>query len=158
MICTSQRLFGTPVLDLPVEMKTTDNSIFRYRSGDDVTIACYNFALREGLRLADQLSNVGIKSDLLHVNFVPGIGLEPLIDSCTRTGALVLLDDSKTVTKFGDSLVTGLHARNVRPAVLSLSRRGSQGIDYGVSEDQFIVEDRSVLDFLDRIRSRTVVG
>ena len=158
VICTSQRLFGTPVLDLPVEMKTPDNSIFRYRSGDDVTIACYNFALREGLRLADQLSNVGIKSDLFHVNFVPGIGLEPLIDSCTRTGALVLLDDSKTVTKFGDSLVTGLHARDVKPAVLSLSRRGSQGIDYGVSEDQFVVEDRSVLDFLDEIRSQPVVG
>ena len=69
VICTSQRLFGTPVLDLPVEMKTTDNSMFRYRSGDDVTIACYNFALREGLRLADQLSTVGIKSDLFHVNF-----------------------------------------------------------------------------------------
>ena len=137
-------------------MKTTDNSMFRYRSGDDVTIACYNFALREGLRLADQLSTVGIKSDLFHVNFVPGIGLEPLIDSCTRTGALVLLDDSKTVTKFGDGLVTGLHARDVKPAVLSLSRRGCQETEYGVAEDQFTIEDRSVLDFLEGIRSQTI--
>ena len=158
VICTSQRLFGTPALDIPIEMKAMDNSLFRYRSGDDVTIACYNFSLREGLRVAEQLSTLDIKSDVFHVNFVPEIGLEPLIESCSRTGALVLLDDSKTVTKFGDGLVTELHARDVKPAVLSLSRRGGQGVDYGVSEDQFVVDARSVLDFLEGIRFQVVAG
>jgi len=154
VICTSQRLFGTPALDIPTEMTAADSSLFRYRSGDDLTIACYNFSLREGLRVADQLSASDIKSDVFHVNFVPGIDLAPIIESCSRTGALVLLDDSKTVTKFGDGLVTELHARDVKPEVLSLSRRGSEGMDYGVSEDQFVVEDHSVLDFLEEIRSR----
>ena len=54
--------------------------------------------------------------------------------------------------------MTELHARDVKPAVLSLSRRGGQGVDYGVSEDQFVVDARSVLDFLEGIRFQVVAG
>ncbi len=151
IVCTSQRLFGGPALELASEARAPDNSVFKYRSGDDVTIACYNFALRDGLAVAEHLSEAGIQSDLLHLNFVPDMDSELIDESCARTGALILIDDSKTVTKFGDGLVTELRSRGVSIDVLSLGRRGCTGEEYGVSEDRLVPDLEAALDFARRI-------
>ena len=124
-----------------------DNAWFKYRSGSDVTLVCHNFALRDGVELAERMSGTGIQSDLFHVNYVPGMDLEPLIESCERSGSLVLLDDSKTVTKFGDALVTELRSRGLSVDVLSLGRRGCNDEDYGASEDRFVPDYDTVRAF-----------
>lgn len=150
IVCASQRLFGAPSLDLPVEAHAADGSVFKYRSGSDVTLVCYNFALRDGVALAERLSAARIESDLFHVNYVPGMDQALLVESCTRTGALVLLDDSKSIAKFGDTLVTELRSRNLDVGVLPLGRRGCSVEDYGVAEDRFIPDYQTVLDFARR--------
>ena len=150
IVCTSQRLFGTPAVELPVEAHAADNSVFRYRSGEDVTIACYNFSLRDGLALAEHLAEAGIQSDLLHVNFVPDMDVTLLSESCSRTGALILVDDSKTVSKFGDGLVAELLSRGVSIEVLSLGRRGCTTEGYGVAEDRFLPDHGAALEFARR--------
>ena len=155
VICTSQRLFGAPALDLPLESRAADNSIFKYRSGDDLTLVCYNFALRDGAALAEQLAVRGIQSDLFHVNFVPGMDITMLLESCRRTGRLVLIDDSKTVAKFGDALVTEIHTRGMNTAVLPLGRRGCTPAEYGVAEDRFIPDGDIVATFARRTESHT---
>lgn len=147
MVCTSQRLFGAPSMVIPVETRAADNSVFKYRSGDDVTLVCYNFALRDGAELAERLGDVGIRSDLFHVNYVPGMDMGMLAESCARTRRLVLIDDSKTITKFGDILVTQLRSRNMDFAVLSLGRRGCSAERYGVGEDRFLPDHDAVLAF-----------
>jgi len=38
IVCTSQRLFGATPLDLPVEVRSPDNAIFKYLSSDDDTV------------------------------------------------------------------------------------------------------------------------
>jgi hypothetical protein len=73
-----------------------------------------------------------------------------LIDSCRRTRKLVVVDDSKTVTKFGDALVTELVGRGVEVSVLSLSRRGCADLDYGVNEDRFVPDAGAALAFVRR--------
>ncbi len=158
IICTSQRLFGSPALDVPVEEKSIDNAIFKYRSGNDVTIACYNFSLRHGLELAQYLSGCGIESDLFHINFLPQMNNELIVKSCLRTGGLVLLDDSKTVTKFGDALVTKLNALDSSPSVLSIGRRGCIDRDYGAVADQLDIEHESVHQFVLGLKNRTVTA
>jgi pyruvate dehydrogenase E1 component beta subunit len=150
MVCTSQRLFGAPALELPIQSRMADNSIFKYRSGDDLTLVCYNFALRDGATLAEKLAAVGIESDLFHVNYVPGMDATPLVESCRRTGRLAMIDDSKTVTKFGDALVTDLRLRHVALPVLALGRRGCTSREYGVAEDRFIPDYETVLEFARR--------
>lgn len=148
LVCTSQRLFGAPSLDLPIESRAADNSIFKYRSGHDLTVACYNFSLRDGLAMADSLSAAGLESDLFHVNYVPGMDTALIAQSCARTGVLVVLDDSKSVAKFGDALITDVRSRQAGLAALVLGRRGCDPAGYGVVEDRFLPDADAVAAFV----------
>ncbi len=150
VVCTSQRLFGSPALDLPIEAHSSDNAIFKYRSGDDVTIVCYNFSLRDGVELAERLSNIAVQSDLFHVNFVPDMNTSLLSESCARTNKVVLIDDSKSVTKFSDMLVRELQSAALEFSVLSFVRRGCSADRYGVVEDQFLPDYEAVRSFVGR--------
>lgn len=148
VICLSQRLFGAPALDLPIQWQSPDQGIFRYRSGGDVTIACFNFALRSGVDAADRLAASGIRSDLFHVNYLPGADMGAICESCARTGKLVIIDDSKTVLKLSDAIVADLHAGGAAVSVLSLGRRGCANDDYGVGDDQFVLDQGAILKFV----------
>jgi acetoin:2,6-dichlorophenolindophenol oxidoreductase subunit beta len=147
IICLSQRLFGAPLVDLPAEWAAADDSIFRYKSGLDITTVSFNFSLRDAVDVDDQLRSAGIHGDLFHVNFVPGMDLRVLVDSCRRTRKLILIDDSKTVTKFGDSLVTELARQAVDVSVLSLCRRGCDDNRYGANEDRFVPDAEQAVAF-----------
>lgn len=156
VVCTSQRLFGAPSLDVKTKAQSADNAVFKYLSGDDVSLVCYNFSLRDGLELAGRLSNIGIQSDLFHVNFVPEMDTSLLVQSCARTKKIVIIDDSKTVVKFGDMLISKLHTEDLDFSVLSLGRRGCASRDYGVVKDQFVPDFEAVRRFVgefDRINS-----
>lgn len=148
IMCLSQRQFGVPALALPLEATSDDDGVFRYRSGDAATIVSYNFALRDAADLDGQLRSEGFKSDLFHVNFVPGMDTALLIESCRRTGKLILVDDSKTVTKFGDALVTDLVERGIKVSVLSLARRGCPDPDYGAIADRYLPDIGRALAFV----------
>jgi len=147
IICTSQRLFGAPLLELPVAARFSGNAIFKYLSGNDITIVCFNFALRQGIEISNQLRSSGIRADLFHANFVPNMDMSTLVESCKRTGKLVIVDDSKTVTKFGDVLVTELTQHGVRTLVRLITRRGCIDTDYGVTSDQFQYDREELLAF-----------
>ena len=151
VVCTSQRLFGSPALDLPIEAHSSDNAVFKYRSGDDVTIVCYNFSLRDGVELAERLSNIAVQSDLFHVNFVPDMNISLLSESCARTNKVVLIDDSKSVTKFSDILVRELQSAALEFSVLSFVRRGCSADRYGVVEDRFLPDYEAVRSFVGRV-------
>lgn len=147
VICTSQRLFGAPALDIHVEAHSSDNAVFKYRSGNDVTLACFGFSLRDGVELVDRLSKAGVRGDLFHVNFVPDMDISLLAESCARTRKVILIDDSKSVAKFGDILVTKLRSRALEFSVLSLGRRGCSAEGYGVAEDRYVPDYEAVRGF-----------
>ena len=148
IMCLSQRVFGASALDLPIEAASSDDAIFRYRSGTDTTIVSFNFSLRDASDLDARLRAAGITSDLFHTNFVPGMDTTMLIDSCRRTGKLIMVDDSKTVTKFGDALVTELVEGGVDIDVLSFGRRGCPDGDYGAIDDRFLPDFERALAFV----------
>ena len=136
IMCLSQRLFGAAPLDLEIKTSSNDDGVFQYRSGRDVTVASFNFSLRDAIDLDTRFRSAGVESDLFHVNFVPGMDLRLLLDSCRRTRKLVMVDDSKTVTKFGDLVVTTLCEEGVDFEVLSFFQRGCSNQDYGANEDR----------------------
>ncbi len=103
IICLSQRLFGAPALETAAEWVSNDNSIFRYKSGSGTTLVSFNFSLRDSLDMDAKLRGADVQSDVFHVNFVPGMDMAPIVESCRRTGRLIVVDDSKTVTKFSDA-------------------------------------------------------
>ena len=148
IMCLSQRVFGAPALTLPVETSSADDAVFRYRSGDDATIVSFNFALRDAVDMDGKLRAAGVASDLFHVNFVPGMDTSALVESCRRTRKLILVDDSKTVTKFGDALVTELCERDLDVKVLWFTRRGVPDADYGAIEDRFVPDVDRALGFV----------
>ena len=147
LICVSQRLFGVEELLLPAEWAADDASAFRYRSGDRATIVCFNFSLRDTLKMDDKLRLQNIESDVFHVNYVPGMNLEPIIDSCRRTGKLIVVDDSKTVTKFSDAIVTELTSKISGTKILQFNRRGCIDEDYGANEDRLLLDFDAALAF-----------
>lgn len=150
IICLSQRLFGAPPVAVPAEWSAADDSVYRYKSGEDATIVSYNFSLRDALDLEQQLGDAGVRSDLFHVNYVPGADLSVVLDSCRRTGKLVVVDDSKTVTKFGDILIAELSESGAAVDVLSFHRRGCRDVDYGANEDRFVPDVQQALEFVRR--------
>jgi pyruvate/2-oxoglutarate/acetoin dehydrogenase E1 component len=150
IMCLSQRLFGAGALNLPIEASGPGEAVFRYRSGDDATMVSFNFSLRDAIDMDTKLRGAGVASDVFHVNFIPGMDTTMLIDSCRRTGKLILVDDSKTVTKFGDALVTELLERGVAVDVLPLVRRGCADLDYGAMDDRFRPDTDRALAFARR--------
>lgn len=150
IMCLSQRLFGAPALELPLQSSSADEAVFQYASGDDATIVSFNFSLRDACEMDSRLREAGTQSDLFHVNFVPGADMTMVLESCQRTRKVMLVDDSKTVTKFGDALVTELRTRRLDVDVLSFCRRGCPDEDYGATEDRFVPDAEEALAFARR--------
>lgn len=148
IICVSQQFFTAAPMAEPAQWVAADQSLFRYATGDDVTIVSFNFSLRKAMHLAGQLAAAGAASDLFLANFVPGMDLEPVLASLKKTRRLILLDDSKTVTKSGDAIVTIARMQKIAFEVLSLCRRGCPDRDYGVNADEFSFEVEPVLAFI----------
>lgn len=150
IMCLSQRAFGMPALGRAVEARSADDAVFQYGRGDAATIVSYNFSLRDACDLDGRLRAAGAASDVFHVNFVPGMDTSLLIESSRRTGKLIVVDDSKTVTKFGDALVTELHERGVAFQVLPFVRRGCLDAEYGAIDDRFVPDVERALAFVRR--------
>ena len=148
IMCLSQRQFGLPALSLPLELASDDDAVFRYRSGHDATIVSFNFSLRDAVEMEARMRDAGTSCDLFHVNFVPGMDMTMLLESCRRTRKLIVVDDSKSVTKYGDALVTELVAGGADIKVLPLVRRGCADLEYGAIDDRFVPDVDRVLAFV----------
>lgn len=149
VICVSQRHLARPALEIAAESFSPDCEIFKYRSGGDVTLVCYNFSLQAGLRLSIELSSQGVEADLFHVNYIPNMDISMIRESCARTKNLVLIDDSKSVNKFGEMLSAELRAGGLEFSSLSLFRRVCKDQEYGVNQDQFLIDFHAVHEFLE---------
>jgi pyruvate/2-oxoglutarate/acetoin dehydrogenase E1 component len=152
IICLSQRLLGQPALQLTAEWASADNSLFRYKSGSDATIVSFNFALRDTLDIHTKLSDVDLHCDVFHMNFIPATDLEPILESCRRTGKLILVDDSKTVTKFGDMVVANICSIGITVKLLTYNRRGCTDYEYGANEDRMLIDAEKAVAFVKRPR------
>jgi len=147
VICLSQRLFGASALATPAEWAADDSSLFRYKSGNDATLLSFNFSLRDTLDMEAKLRDAGVDSDVFHVNFIPSMDMTPILESCKRSGKLIVVDDSKTVTKFSDAIVAELCLHSIPVRLLSFNRRGCSNDSYGANEDRFIPDFDRALEF-----------
>ena len=135
-------------MSCPVLWSSSDKSIFKFRAGSDLTSVCLNFALRQTIEILDQLEGDGYSADLFHMNFVPNTNLEALIESCRRTGRLLIIDDSKSVTKFGDLLVAQLAELDLNVQTMILTRRGIPNLSYGAQSDSLEINFANVQKFV----------
>ena len=125
-----------------------NGSIFWFGSGNFATIVCVGFTLKSGMDLATHMTRAGAPIDLYQVNYRPNMELHDILASCARTGKLVILDDSKSVTKLGD-LIACSAAENIPGVkVKHVTRRGLANLDYCVNPDQYIPDINDIANFI----------
>ncbi len=148
IIFVSQRAFNSEINKIPLIYGENDCSIFKYYEGRDVTLASYNFALPETLKIRNYLKSNGFESDLYHINYVPNHSLEPILNSIKKTGKLIVIDDSKSIKKYGDYLATNILKNGIKCDYIDQIRRGSEDKNYGVNHDQMIFDYEKILKFV----------
>lgn len=141
-ICLSQRLFATEFLDLELVYAVEDGSIFQYSGGDDVTIVCFNFSLPHGRALQEHFSARGIRASLFSVNYVFPQCWDRIRTSVSRSRRLVVIDDSKSVNLFGQTMIQELSGQ-CPPFQSIVVARGAE-IEFGVCPDNFQINHDAI--------------
>ena len=148
IICLSQKQFNMPKLSVMPKWISEDGGLFKYKSGDRGTVVSYNFTLNEALSIIEKLSQTGMECDLFQANFLPRMDFGPIIESCSRTGRLVVIDDSKTVTKFSDQILVQLSKNSIPIKLLEINRRSILDCEYGANQDQLEFSIDTIVTFL----------
>ena len=125
-----------------------DGSIFKFGAGDFGTVVCIGFTLRFGVEISSRMSSASAPIDLYQVNYTPSIELAPIIESCARTGKLVIFDDSKTVAKLGDSMGCAAVEAGLSVRILHITRRSLADHEYSVNPDQYLPDLDRVAEFM----------
>lgn len=133
-ITLSQRLCGREILDIKALYAAEDSSLFQYSDGDDLTIACFNFSLPQGIELQRMVADRGRSAALFTINQVPSLEVDVLRESVARTGRLVVIDDSKSCNLAGPG-VAFESIRGFAASRVAVIRRSV--VDFGVSPEVF---------------------
>jgi pyruvate/2-oxoglutarate/acetoin dehydrogenase E1 component len=143
IICLSQRLYPTEILEFQLLYNSPDCSVLQYFDGDDATIACFNCSIPEGDNLRQRLLERGKHASLFSVNQVYPTDWSHIADSVTRTGKLIVFDDSKSINLLAHTMMRYL-AERCPPFQSTLVAR-EEDVDFGVSEDKLHVDYEQLL-------------
>lgn len=114
-----------------------DCSVFRYFEGTDLSIVCANFSLRNGLSLRHDFEERGVSCSLFSVNPVLDPDWRLLAADAKRTGAVLVLDDTKGLTGLGHRACE--FVSRVRPSPRTHLVKRPATIPFGVSTEEFVV-------------------
>ena len=97
IIGVSQRLFKQEAINFKdILFSNHDLTLFKYASGDQVTIVCFNFSFSQGWELCEILKAADLTASLFSVNLTTPIDWDPIIRDVMRTRKMIIIDDSKT--------------------------------------------------------------
>lgn len=95
----SQRLIKSELISFDEKVTHSENgSWFQYTYGSDMTIACFNLSLPQGLLLTQALKAKGIMVSLFSINPVLHKNWQPLLLNYQNSGHLLILDDTKSAS------------------------------------------------------------
>lgn len=114
-----------------------DCATFRYFTGTDLSIVCANFSLRNGLSLRHDLEARGVSCSLFSVNPVLDPDWRLLADDAGRTGAVLVLDDTKGLIGLGHRVCEFLSRGRSAPRIHLVTR--PTAIPFGVATEDFHV-------------------
>ena len=95
ILALSQRQFGEPVRELPVLQAWNDEALVQHATGEESTVVCVGFSLEQGCELLGRLGERGKRISLFMAQPAMPHDWSPVAASATRTGRLVVFDDSK---------------------------------------------------------------
>lgn len=152
LICLSQKEYNMPIIENSYFTSKGEIDVKGYQiDGNDVTIIAYGLCLRDALCVSDMLKTNELSCDLFHVQFVNSVEYKQVIESIKRTGRLIIIDDTKSINKFGDQLIVLLNELGIQFRIQYITRRGLSDAEYSVSEDKLQIDYDKVLEFSQRL-------
>ncbi len=148
ILATSQRLFRVADNDVTATPIGSNAGAFQLCTGDDVTIAAFNFAWPQARGLAASLSDEGIGADVIALADArcgPGdANLDLVMASAYRTGRLIIVDDSRSLNRPGDRLRAAVSESGLDVRVRQFVRTGTAD-DIRPHADAFEVDTHACL-------------
>jgi len=122
----------------PEEVAHSDDcAVFQYFTGTDLSIVCANFSLRNGLFLRQAFEHRGVSCSLFNVNPVLAPDWRLLAADAERTGAVLVLDDTKGLIGLGHRVCEFVSCLRPAPRVHLVTRPTS--IPFGVASEDFAI-------------------
>ena len=78
------------------------------RPGADVTVAAIGYMVKEALRAADALAEEGISAEVIDLRTVAPLDLPTIAESTSRTGRLVVVDESMPMCSIASEVITAV--------------------------------------------------
>lgn len=145
LIGVSQRLFRTPIVDMPALPNTnTDGDVVQYSDGDDATVVAFNLALPQAIAITQTIGALHRTAALFSVNNVWTPDWTSILTSLARTSRLVVVDGGKSTNRQSDRFLKDalLHCRP--RAVVNVGRQF--GIDWArPNADQLEIDVQAVM-------------
>lgn len=142
-IALSQRMFGTEFPTLDLVYAADDSSVFQYSDGDDVTIACCNFSLPDGIALQKRFRDRCLSPSLFSLNYVTDPAWDRIVKNVARTRRFVAIDDGKGLNSIGYKLSHEV-TRCVPDSQSIVVTRGPD-VDFGVAPDALAIDCESIV-------------
>lgn len=76
----------------------------RLMEGDKLTIIATGSIVYESLKVAEQLNNEGISVDFLNIHTIKPLDNEAIIESATKTGKVVVIEEHNVIGGLGESV------------------------------------------------------
>lgn len=146
IICISQSLFKREVSSFDSEGELVDcsNYIYKYGTGEDVTIVSLNFAYTESRRLSDVLNENDIESSLFNVAAAIPSSWCAILKHAALSKYVVICDDSKGQSKASSNLAYVLKDQIPNCKVNIQSRKYEESWSWP-NPDKYIVNDSEIL-------------
>ena len=88
------------------------------KQGSDVTIAATGHMVWQAIQAAEQLAQKGINAEVLNIHTIKPLDEETILDSVSKTGAIVSAEEHQINGGLGDSICQLLGRRNPKPVEL----------------------------------------
>jgi len=145
IIAISSRLFKQEILDLGNDIQSGNNSgFFKYRSGGDAAIICFNFSLPQGFSLHNNLLEKGIRTSLYSVNNLNLADWTNIILDVNSSKRMIVIDVGRSASSPAKDLLYNTLAQAGQIKHIYISRKYSVE-SLRPNSDEFVIDPDEIL-------------
>lgn len=104
------------------------------RQGGDITLVSYGTMLNPVLDCADRLKRRGLEADVIKLNTITPVWLEPVVRSVEKTGRLLVAEECASSNSVGQRLAAGLLSRGTAVKGMALADTGPDFVTHGTTQ------------------------
>jgi pyruvate dehydrogenase E1 component beta subunit len=145
IMSAGQRLMQQEVLDVGLVEKDSECCYFKYKTGSDATIVCFNHALPYGVEFSNKISARGRTSSMFSVNTHLYHDFSGIIEDLKCTKKLILIDDTKSRSRMSDQfIVDALSVCELKNKIIV--SRFPEDISYAPCKDLLDIDYEGIID------------